>query len=335
MPKRVYPTKEPVIKWIGKGVVKANCTQAGCGRLQNLDQFTPAISNQMHRKRQAFLDLYNAIMAIDRVLNNPDALALVNEMGLRRLKHCLTCRLKLKKSRLNPTTVEGACRAKWHELKAAAEEKGCALCGCNDAISYEHVDPSTKMTRTKNSGKVEPVHLSAYPLWSALGGPAAMQREADEKCIVLCENCHGMQPTGTAMTERIDPNTLPDVSKRCDKAAYNKKYGLLVKREKQVYVEGIKLQIGGCAECTMQVVPRDAVWRPGQSGWPHVFCFAHRSELDKEHGVGKLVTRTIKLATLKPMIDKEIARCRLLCKNCNKVETDARADAPGPSEERV
>tara|TARA_B110000902_G_scaffold10347_2_gene12552 strand:- start:952 stop:1065 length:114 start_codon:yes stop_codon:yes gene_type:complete len=35
------------------------------------------------------------------------------------------------------------------------------------------------------------------------------------------------------------------------------------------------------------------------------------------------------------VIDKEIARCRLLCINCSKVETDARADAPGPSEERV
>ena len=108
---------------------------------------------------------------------------------------------------------------------------------------------------------------------------------------------------------------------------------LLAKREKLDYVDGIKLAIGGCADCTMEVVPHGAVWRPGQSGWTHVFCFAHRSELDKEHTVAYLVANGPKLATVKPKLDKEIARCRLLCACCNKVETNARADAPGPSEE--
>lgn len=45
--------------------------------------------------------------------------------------------------------------------------------------------------------------------------------------------------------------------------------------------------------------------------------------------------RQAAVVTTQPVIDKEIARCRLLCINCSKVETDARADAPGPSEERV
>jgi len=81
------------------------------------------------------------------------------------------------------------------------------------------------------------------------------------------------------------------------------------------------------------VGPRGKDWTPGVTGWPHAFQWAHRSELDKEKSVSYIVARRKSFKTAKPLLDTEMARCRLLCQCCGKTETDARVHAPGPSEE--
>lgn len=326
------PAKVPIIKLDDKGNVIANCSHAGCPRgMQPLDQFAPAASNKTHRQRAAFEKIVRAIEAIDDVLNDPEAMKLVSEAGLLRTRTCLTCRLIMKKTQANPDTKFGACRAKWLELKAEAEATGCSLCGCNDAVSFEHVDPNTKMRFTCTKEKGKPLELSHYSHWPVHGGPSAMQAER-EKCTVLCLNCHWMQPTGNAM-KRIFAESLPDGNSVFDEKAYAKKWKLKQKNKKLDYVDAQKLEVGKCDDCIAVVVPRGDIWRPGQSYWPHCFQWAHRSELDKGDGVAKLVTQRTSLATAKPRIDEEIARCRLLCMCCGQVETGKRASAPGPSEE--
>ncbi len=326
------PTKEPEIKWIG-GICKTNCMQPNCPRgFQPLDRFAPAVSNKTHRKRAAFFDVYNAIMAIDRVLNNPDAVKLVDEMKLLRTKRCLTCRLISKKSAENPDTKYGACRAKWREIKADLERRGCCVCGCNDGMTVEHTKPWEK----KRDKKDKPVNLGDYRKWTALGGPAAMQAEYDKESVVpMCFNCQFMQPTHDAMKPKLDPAPLPDGEPSGtpeERAQYHKKWDLTVKREKQAYVNRLKLAIGGCATCWFKVVPHGGEYTPGYTGYPHAFQFAHKSELDKESNISELVRSRATLKTVKRRIDAEVRKCRLLCACCHRTETNGREHAPGVAE---
>ena len=330
--KRVRPkAKTPVIRMLKPGMCEANCTKDKCPRgMQPIVEFAPAEGNNGWKKRAAF---FKIVKALEGLLDDPDVVDLLKQMGVLRTKNCLTCRLILKKSRENPNTKFGACRAKWLEIKAELEEMGCVLCGCTDGMTVEHTDPSEKMRNAKG----KPVFLSDYPQWTTLGGPVAMQAERDKPSVVpMCSNCHEMQPTGNAMKEKIDPYLLPD-GKRSgteeERAAYRKKWSLIERHKKQAYVDGIKLAIGQCEDCTYRVVPWGSEWHPGHTGYPHAFQWAHRSELDKGDGVAKIVNSTLSFATAKPSLDTEMARSRMLCMCCGKTEDAKRKLAPGPSEE--
>ena len=207
-------------------------------------------------------------------------------------------------------------------------------------MTVEHTDPSEK----KRDKKGNPVCLSDYHKWTVLGGPEAMQAEYDKESVVpMCLNCNLMQPTCAAMQPKLNPDELPDGKYNGtpeERAAYMKKRSLTEKRKKQEYVDNIKLnyvnqhgQVGQCDDCSIEVVPRGSEWYPPYTAYPHVFQFAHRSELDKKDGVAELVASNRSFKTAKPLIDKEIERCRLLCMCCAKTETDARNSCPGPSEE--
>lgn len=334
MVKRIRPAKEPVIRILQPGQCEANCTKATCPHgIQLIEQFAPTVSNITHKKRAAFDKIVKAINAINDVLNDPECMKLINEARLLRTKTCLQCRIIEKRTQENPTTKRGKCRTKWFELRAKMEEQGCILCGCTDNMSVEHTDPEEKMRDAKG----QPVCLGEYTKWIVLGGPEAMQAEFDKPSIVpMCLNCQYMQPTGYAMQPKLDPKDLPDGKQRGTKeeqAAYTKKRNLTRRQEKQDYVNKKKLAIGQCAECCYTVVRHGSVWSPGYTGYPHAFAFAHRSELDKEAGVSTIVGSCHTFKKCKPLLDKEMARCRLLCMCCNKTETDARKHAPGPSEE--
>ena len=298
--------------------------------MQPIVEFLPAVSNRTHKKRAAMLKI---VAKLGELLDDPDCAALLEELGVVRTKTCETCRLMDKKSQDNPNTKKGACKRKWFDdLKPKLEEMGCVECGTNgiDAMSLEHTDPSKK----KRDENGDPVCLSQYAKWSPLGGPEAMQAEFDMESVVpMCLNCQLMAPTHTAMKPKIDPDTLPTVSQTVDKAAYRKKRALTEKRKKQNYVDGKKLEVGACAECWMKMVPFGSEYRPGHSGYPHAFQWAHRSELDKGRGVAKIVNGCRSFKTARAELDKEMARSRLLCMNCGKVETDERKHAPGASEE--
>jgi len=324
-------SKEPLIRILTPGQCEANCTKSTCERgMQPIVEFAPAVSNITHKKRAAFFKIVKAINAINDVLNDPECMKLLDKAGLLRTKECLTCRLIKKKTKEKPTTKQGKRRAKWYEIKAKLEEEGCVLCGCTDGMTVEHTKPEEKM----HNNKGEPVGLSNYTRWEPLGGPEAMQAEFDKPSVVpMCYNCQHMQPTHTAMKPKIDPDSLPEVRRCDDKAAYHKKYNLTQRRDKREYVNYEKVFIGKCAVCTYRVVPHGDEWTPGVTGWPHAFQFAHRSELDKEDNVAKIVGSTLSYATCKPKLDKEMARCRLLCMCCGKTETEERALEPGPSEE--
>ena len=344
--KAVYPAKKPLIALVEQGKCKANCTMNCCSRgMQPIDQFLPAVSNITHKKRAQMLKLVeelHSLQVTDVNSPGPYILELMQRLANLRRKQCKTCRESKKKTRENPDTKEGACRAKWYEIKRDLESKGCSVCGCNDGMTVEHTIPSEK----KRDNKGNTVSLSNISKWVSLGGPQAMQEEYDKESVVpMCINCNMMQPTCFHMQPKVNPDDLPDGKSGTNAtpeevAAYKKKWNLIEKRKMQAYVDNIKLNyvnasgnVGECEECIMKVIPHGSEWRPAQNGYPHVFQFAHRSELDKKDSVGELVNSGNSFQTARPLIDKEIRRSRMLCMCCADAENQARRSCPGPSEE--
>jgi len=342
--KAVNPAKEAKIALVKQGKCVANCTMNICSRgFQGIDQFLPAISNNTHKKRAKVIKLVEELHALKvEDVKNPGMyiFELMQRIGNLRTLHCKTCRDSKKKSHENPNTKYGACRAKWFEIKRNLEEEGCSVCGCTDGMTVEHTIPSEKK-RNKHGNTV---CLSKYSKWASLGGPQAMQEEYDKPSVVpMCINCNLMQPTCTHMQPKLNPDDLPNGKWNGtpeEAAAYDKKWHLVEKLKKKAYVDNLKLNyvnssgnVGECEECIMEVIPHGSKWRPEYTGYPHVFQFAHRSELDKDDGVGELVHSCRSLKTEKPKIDKEIARSRMLCMCCADAENQARESCPGASEE--
>lgn len=288
--------------------MKIQCSVKLCNLpKQPVIEFAPAVSNLTHRKRAAF---FAAVKAGDR-----------SAIEKLRTRQCQRCRSRLQKTCIGTGSKKGRCRAKLYELRHG---KACQLCGCDDALEFEHRDPSTKQ-RDKHGKTVD---LSKYNWWASNRGPEGMEEEA-KLCDILCCNCHAMQPTHTVF-QRIDSATLPNaVSYRGDPVAYRKKHRLQTIEEKRAYVDGIKLNVGGCANCSLTVIADAAQWVPGDNGLPHCFEFAHKSELQKNEYICGLTVNEIKLSTVKPLIDAGVAKCRLLCACCHRVETIERNKAPG------
>lgn len=320
--------REPVLQLLGPGNCVANCTQGNCPSVMlPIMEFAPVVSNKTHRKRAAFLKVAKAL---EGLVNDPDCAALLQELGVLRNKYCFKCRSVQKESQKKSTTKAGACRDKWLELKAKMDDDGCVLCGCTDGMTVEHTKPEEKMRNKKG----KPVQLSSWTYWPTLGGPEAMQAEFDKPSVVpMCMNCQFMQPTHNAMKPKQDYESIDPRIVAGDSKSYHKRRFLAVRQEKQAYVDAKKLEIGKCTECEYRVVPRGEHFTPGMTGYPHAFQWAHRSELDKGKCVAKIVNYYSTLKVAKPLLDKEIARCRLLCMCCGRTETDARNSAPGPSEE--
>ena len=344
--KAVRKAKEAKIALVKQGKCMANCTMHFCPRgMQTMDQFLPAISNITHKKRARLIKLVDELHALKvEDVKNPGMyiFELMQRIANLRTLTCKTCRDSIKKSQENPNTKKGACRAKWFEIKRDMEVEGCSVCGCNDGMTVEHTIPSEK----KRDKQGNTVGLSEHSKWVSLGGPQAMQEEYDKPSVIpMCINCNLMQPTCDHMQPKLNPDDLPNGKQGKnatpeEEAAYHKKWNLVEKRKKQAYVDNIKLNyvnssgnVGECEECIMEVIPHGSKWRPEYTGYPHVFQFAHRSELDKDDSVGELVDSHLSFKTEKPNIDREIGRSRMLCMCCADTENQARKSRPGASEE--
>ena len=88
---------------------------------------------------------------------------------------CKSCRDKQSKSRRNPDTTTGKCRAFWLEWK---KQQTCVDCGLKDwrVMEADHVGK-----------KVDT--LSDYKYWATRGGVEAMKKEL-KQCEPRCTCCH-------------------------------------------------------------------------------------------------------------------------------------------------
>jgi len=202
---------------------------------------------------------------------------------------CDICRAIKKKSRENPTTAEGECKAYYRELQQTnpcveCDEEGDACVYPRDwrLIEFDHIDPKAK--RKKRTGE-EGHELSDYSWWANHGGVEAMKEEV-KKCQALCAFHHRTKTKNETAEET-------QVSKIQKREIINEK-----KRER-----------GGCLVCGRECV----------EGNEYLFFLRLREGETKTICVSRLVNKS--WAYFDENLAKEMAKRDMLCCGCNKLKT--------------
>ena len=256
---------------------------------KNIISYRPADGERNAKKQQEFDENLECIRV------EGETSQLVARLHHVRTKECRDCRQRKKKSKQNPSTKVGKCRAKWYELRDSAI---CVDCSTSKCIEFDHI----------NGEKVH--QLSDYIWWSCNGGVNAMEAEL-KKCVPRCRFCHSLQSSHNSKKRKYEHTNDMPTSTSQEKTAKWKRQKL---DDKYAYVNNIKLEIGECQKCKLKVTKDTCI----------AFQFAHKIALEKEYSVSRLCKKNTKLETTKALIDKEISRCNLLCANCHKEETDER-----------
>jgi hypothetical protein len=245
-------------------------------------------------------------------------------------KWCDRCRDSNAKSQHNPDTKQGACEAEWERMKREEFTK-CRRCGTERAIEANHgkvyadnAKKYKKMVKTHGKDAAEKAYpaegrkiedVSQYTWWSWNGGVDAMRTEA-RKCTPLCKMCHALDPASNSSEERrADPDKVKEENYARRHNFTTNRWKARYKNEKRDYVNSIKRDIRRCANpnCPCDG-PSDGLCI---EGFEQCYDFDHIVEKTKKYGMSKLASSTSTLKTEKPKIDAEIAKCRLLCRNCH------------------
>jgi hypothetical protein len=312
------------------GLLFARCTNYGgnCtknrGAGQPIANFAPVLNPRDAAKFAEALGQY--AQAVERkdaeALEKPRRV--LEELRTSMCDHCRDLQKKSQES--GPNNAKAECKRTWKEIQASLGP--CVKCGTTRCIEADHVNPATKMTTTRKDGTVVPVALSDYMAWPALGGPPAMWKEA-EGVVPRCRMCHILQPTGSAgrrVATREDFEAMPDGNQRNDgteeeRKQYDAKRKASIAWPRYAYADEIKRAVGCCQnpDC-----PRDGKAKGDCTrGYEVCFDFDHRVEANKDCGVSKICCDARKRpdAEWKRDIRREVARSRLLCKNCHHQRT--------------
>jgi len=251
--------------------------------------------------------------------------------------------------------ADKACKNFWDEIRqemcelhGGCQKAGCPMRGANRdwrVLEGDHIDPKGLLDPANT--KVEA--LSEYRWWPGHGGVPAMRLEVP-KLQWICGFCHSLESTSKSGRRCGDPADMPDgKSTGTDEeiAQYKAKHSAKIRFPKQQYVDAEKLLRRKCCKrCERAVTPATCV----------AFQFDHRDETTKmkgndtpagkDGGVAGLVQNHANAAALdvvydaqgkiqyddhgvicvrdnefKPVLDHEMAICRLLCANCHKLKT--------------
>ena len=198
---------------------------------------------------------------------------------------CKSCRAVQARSRRNPSTRIGACRALYLGWR---EGKTCKECGTADCIEADHVNREDKR-RDKNNRTVSP---SENTFWASHGGEEALALEL-AKCQPLCKFDHRVKTQQENANKKEKPPCI---------------------RRKEAFVKAEKLRRGSCLKCG-RVVTQDTCCG---------FDFDHRDATPEGYlmPIARLIRESE--AFFYDNIQREFGRCDLLCANCHKYVTDER-----------
>jgi len=310
------------------GTLRSGCYN-GCRRNEFADlmAFAPGAgafnTAAMHTRFVAAYDAYKVAFA-----NGDQHDCTIQRATLEALRtgRCSACRRD--PGYLTPAAL--ACKA-WYDAKRrelCALNDGCANPDCPERgpdvwtiLTADHgTNPKAKHPKTGKS-----VQLSDSNAWSSRGGVTAM--EAEEKNIESwpCHVCHALAPTSNSGRRYPDPATMPKGKwdgTELERKQYQARHKAEIVHPKQQYVDAAKRTIGCCAACKRPVLP----------GTEPAFDFDHRDEstkskgglFGKRGGVAGLVANCAKAAALervRDLLDAEMAKCQLLCRNCHMRKT--------------
>ena len=318
-PKQAKPKPDRLI--VRDGALWQKCWHK-CRRTRPVEEFAP-------RKSEANLAVFLQAAALYQSTQGEAARATVVQHATGMCDHC---RDSKERSRVNPTTKPGQCRAYLHHLRATSF-RVCVHCKTTRCIELDNVVSDADRAVLFREGKVYVAKhhaLGDYPWWSipAHGGVEGMKLET---CVVepCCRMCHTLQPTGK-QGNRVDPDTLPPTypgEKRDGDAGqkmYDKRRHATRSWPRYCYNDGLKRGVGQCENLDC---PRDG---PGGgycvAGVEQAFDWEHVNAVDKKKNISELCSSLpagMPEAEWKAEIQAELKRgdCRLLCRNCHHLKT--------------
>ena len=285
------------------------------------------------RKHAKFLAAVKAYEAAFAARDKEAALKAVALVGDLRLSVCPICRRAPSRSPGYLTPKQQACKDHWNALRRAAG--GCAKCDLKglepdeviQVLQANHKDPRGLVDKDN----VKIYKLSDYKLWAkgdlSIDDCKALMTLEASKCDFICGVCHCLDPNSSSANRVRNPEELPG-GKSSGTPEQQKEY--YAKRNakqrfpKQQFVDDVKIRLGQCQHCGLQVTAENVV----------AFHFDHKDERTKligkgtlagvQGGVGGLVSNVSKKASLdniKDILVDEMNKCQLLCANCHNRKT--------------
>lgn len=239
-----------------------------------------------------------------------------------------------------------ACRASDGCANRHCPERGMAAC---TVLTADHGTNRKKTQMDKKTKNATPVALSEHKKWPALGGVRAMREEAAQIAKWICHSCHASEST-SAQGRINDPSTMAQRDGETDKGFRDRKHKAEIAFPKYAHVNSRKRKLGRCEydSCGRPVAAgEEAAFdfdhrvestkrrcrcenAKGQVQGP---CHGCEDALFKRKGgvaglannhakAAKLCaavagTRRHPACTVKDLLDAEMAKCDLLCRNCH------------------
>ena len=293
------------------GVTKcAHCCKPG-----PLASFAPAPCGHNARRYAAFVRAGDDLHSGDpeRVARGKKALAKVGLQntsdGALRASWCRRCRAAMHKSDTEGDGTTALCYKMAQTIRAAMAARGCAICTERRGECLE-ADHGAREGHEKSADKEAGVTDVSY--WVdkyGPDGPAMMRREYEQRIDrVLCKCCHFREPTHDG-ARGADSTTLPKGSQQRRERERVEEKTAYVNRLKREHVNSPGDEPGSCFHCGTEMMCVHTYER--------AFQWMHNDPLTKGCGVSELVSNRMPLKTAKPLIDAEIAKCRLGCANCH------------------
>jgi len=309
------------------GTLRGGCRNTCRRQFHDYAWFAPAAgSANTAAKHTQFVAAYDAYKTAHALKDREACLAHRAILEALRTTMCAECRHD--PGYLSPAAR--VCKEWWNAKRQemCALNDGCAHPDCPErgpdvwcVLEADHgTNPKAKH---KTTGK--PINLGSYATWPGHGGVPAMEVEAEQIEKWICRVCHVLEPTGNAGKRCADPTTMP-AGKRSGTALERKQYmarhQAVIKYPKHQHVDAAKRRLGACAACK----------RPVEPGTEPGFDFDHLDESTKGRGglfgarggVAGLVGKCANAAALdkvRDLLDAEMAKCQLLCRNCHTRKT--------------
>ena len=308
------------------GTLKGGCYNTCTKQFVDLDNFAPADGSSRTQSDRTKWDAAHAAYKAAHAAGDRDACvaqrAILESL---RADKCFRCRN-------DPGYRSPAMRKckEWYDgtRQAMAERNdGCAHADCPERgagvwciLTAEH---GTNPKRKDAKGK--PVGLSDYTAWPALGGVPAMIEELTQIEKWVCHCCAALDPSSNSANRCADPKTMPPGDCNGDRdqvKQYDAQHNAVRRYPKQRHVDAAKRKVGKCTACARPVVPGKEV----QFEWNHRDESTKRKGglFGKRGGVANLVGNAANAAALEqvqPLLDAEMAKCDLLCRNCHARHT--------------